>query len=69
MKVGKIYNIDFAKVSKIPRFKVTLKTGDSKRILNLRLLENNTPINLNLFRVTVAAKKKDGGNISYKWTL
>lgn len=63
MKVGKIYNIDFAKVTKIPRFKVTLKTGDSKRILNLRLLENNTPINLNLFRVTVAAKKKDGGNI------
>lgn len=63
MRIGGMYTIDFTRVSKIPKFNVSVKTGDSKRTISLILLENNKIINLNDYTVTVAAKKSDGNDI------
>lgn len=63
MQIGGMYTIDFAKVSKIPRFSVNIKNGDSKRTIKLVLLKNNEVLNLNNYMVVVAAKKADGKDI------
>lgn len=63
MIVGGNYTIDFAKVSNIPKFTVSVKAGDSKRKISLTLLENNVVINLNNYTVVVACKKSDGTDI------
>ncbi len=63
MKIGGVNTIDFARVSKIPKFSVNVKSGDSKRVIPLVLLENNIAINLNEYTVTVAAVKSDGNNV------
>lgn len=63
MKIGGVNTIDFARVSRIPKFRVNVKSGDSKRVISLVLLENNIPINLNNYTVAVAAVKSDGSNI------
>lgn len=63
MKIGGTNTIDFARVSKFPKFVIDVKSRDRKRAISLILLENNTPINLNNYTVTVAAKKSDGNDI------
>lgn len=63
MKIGGTNTIDFARVSKLPKFVIDVKSRDRKRVVSLILLENNTPINLNNYTVTVAAKKSDGNDI------
>lgn len=63
MKIGGMYTIDFTRVSKIPKFEINIKNGDSKRTIKLILLEMGVAINLNNYTVTVAAKKSDGTNI------
>lgn len=63
MQIGGVYTIDFAKVSKIPRFSVNIKNGDSKRTIKLILLKNNEVLNLNNYTVVVAAKKADRKDI------
>lgn len=63
MIIGGMYTIDFTRVSKIPKFEINIKNGDSKRIIRLILLETGVAINLNNYTVTVAAKKSDGTNI------
>lgn len=63
MQIGGMYTIDFAKVSKIPKFEVTIKSGDSKRTIKLILLKNSEVLNLNNYTVVVAAKKSDGTDI------
>lgn len=63
MQIGGMYTIDFAKVSKIPKFEVTIKNGDSKRTIKLILLKNSEVLNLNNYTVVVAAKKIDGKDI------
>lgn len=63
MRIGGMYNIDFAKVSEIPKFEIIVKDGDSKRSIGLILSENSKAVNLNDYNVTVAAKKGDGTNI------
>lgn len=63
MQIGGVYTIDFAKISKIPRFSVNIKTRDSKRTIKLILLKNNEVLNLNNYTVVVAAKKADRKDI------
>lgn len=63
MKIGRTNTIDFTIVHKIPKFSITVKQGDSKRVMQLILLENNVPINLDNYTVTVASKKSDGNDI------
>lgn len=63
MQIGGMYTIDFAKVSKIPKFNVNIKTGDIKRVIKLILLKNNVVLNLNNYTIVVAAKKSDGTDI------
>lgn len=63
MQIGGMYTIDFARVSKIPKFEVTIKNGDSKRTIKLILLKNSEVLNLNDYTVVVAAKKIDGKDI------
>lgn len=63
MQIGGMYTIDFARVSKIPKFEVTIKNGDSKRTIKLILLKNSEVLNLNNYTVVVAAKKIDGKDI------
>ena len=63
MRIGGMYTIDFTRVSKIPKFSVTIKKGDSKRTIELILLQNSQAINLDDYTVTVAAKKSDGNDI------
>lgn len=63
MQIGGLYTIDFAKVSKIPKFEVAIKNGDSKRTIGLILLESSKAINLNNYTVVVAAKKSDSKDI------
>lgn len=63
MQIGGIYTIDFAKVSKMPKFNVNIKNGDDKRTIKLILLKNNEVLNLKNYTVVVAAKKSDGTDI------
>lgn len=63
MQIGGMYTIDFARVSKIPKFEVTIKNGDIKRTIKLILLKNSEVLNLNNYTVVVAAKKTDGKDI------
>ena len=63
MKIGGTNVIDFARVSRIPKFVVNVKEGDSKRKISLTLLENNVPVNLNNYTVVVACKKSDGNDV------
>ncbi len=63
MKIGPMNTIDFARVTKIPKFKINVKQGDSKRTIQLRLLTNGETLNLENYTVTVAAVKDDGTDI------
>lgn len=63
MQIGGMYTIDFARVSKIPKFEVTIKNGDSKRTIKLILLKNSEVLNLNNYTIVVAAKKIDDKDI------
>lgn len=63
MQIGGVYTIDFAKVSKIPKFNVNVKTGDSKRTIKLILLKNNEVLNLKNYTIVVSAKKSDKNDI------
>lgn len=63
MQIGGLYTIDFAKVSKIPKFTVNIKNGDIKRTIKFVLLKNNKVLNLSNYNIVIAAKKEDNNHI------